>query len=1058
MWPWRRRRATVQRSAEDSTAPAAPRAADSADPAGSAPALAPPAAGPTATAPPATAPSPPAWQSLPVIQRTTADDTLLNAPGAITSSLAAWQNPSYLGQLGHIVGSNEPSGVLHGFATPLAVPPEPPVTQPRPMTDVTDAPLAAPPVGTSATPVQRRVADVHQPPAPVPVQPLMVSRLTSAPPVPPLAIDLPVVPAPAAPPATPVRAAAAQVGTTGGGAPAPAGVVSTGPEFTASSTSVQRSDSVTAVGPEPSAPEREYPVQRAADPDAGGTGRTEPSAGGDVPQQTEPVAHAEPATAQAEAAAAVTQAPVAQAEAAAGTEPPEAVAAEGTTSAETTAPTLGLDSAGAMPLPEAAPGPAEQDAPAASGLPVTGGSPGSGGAEGGPTLVVSRSVADPDRSGPATGRVAPLLGTPGSADASGPPNASAGGTGVAPDTPGVTGPIPASTGHTGGGVGADDLPLQRSVDSAPSGRERPPRRLGLGEPIVPPMLPLAGGTGPTGPGNPPTVSRFAVPGAPPPGPSAPSSPAPPASVPSSPAPPASAPPSSAPPASASAPSTPPASAPPPPTVSASPPSGHSPASSASGDGTNPHAPAAETAGLLGDPITVSRLADGTGPAQSTGPSSSGPGRTGSPTDHAPFDAPLVGMPTGPSPSASGPNIPAGLSGSSSGGSPAPADTGTTDTGPAGTGPMDTGWADTATAGESIGAESIAVEAVSLQTVRPEMAPTLGGTELPLAAAGAFQSGDSSSVPTDGTGSSGPEAGSPGDGESGGVVGAAPPAAAPLVVARLVGDRSVEVLPRTGGLGPSRFLPSSLPPAVQRVRWESASVPGVDAITAHPVPPRTGSAASSPAVGGPVIGGPASTGAGHFAAGGGTTIQRLAVPGAPQQSMDLPAVASPQASGGPVLTDPPLPFGGSMPAGGSVVPSSGRATGLGGTGAAALPVTREFSWVGATLGANGQSGTAGGGGLPGGVVQRLDDPTPPPEPPLPPSPPSDASEPAEPLPEAVAAPQGTTSGTTGPQAVSGGAAAIEPEELLKKLFDPLLRRIKTELRLDRERQGLPGGPG
>jgi hypothetical protein len=29
---------------------------------------------------------------------------------------------------------------------------------------------------------------------------------------------------------------------------------------------------------------------------------------------------------------------------------------------------------------------------------------------------------------------------------------------------------------------------------------------------------------------------------------------------------------------------------------------------------------------------------------------------------------------------------------------------------------------------------------------------------------------------------------------------------------------------------------------------------------------------------------------------------------------------------------------------------------------------------------------------------------------------------------------------------------EPEELLKKLFDPLLRRLKTELRLDRERRG------
>jgi hypothetical protein len=33
-----------------------------------------------------------------------------------------------------------------------------------------------------------------------------------------------------------------------------------------------------------------------------------------------------------------------------------------------------------------------------------------------------------------------------------------------------------------------------------------------------------------------------------------------------------------------------------------------------------------------------------------------------------------------------------------------------------------------------------------------------------------------------------------------------------------------------------------------------------------------------------------------------------------------------------------------------------------------------------------------------------------------------------------------------------AAQPETEELVKKLFDPLLRRLKTELRLDRERRG------
>jgi hypothetical protein len=47
--------------------------------------------------------------------------------------------------------------------------------------------------------------------------------------------------------------------------------------------------------------------------------------------------------------------------------------------------------------------------------------------------------------------------------------------------------------------------------------------------------------------------------------------------------------------------------------------------------------------------------------------------------------------------------------------------------------------------------------------------------------------------------------------------------------------------------------------------------------------------------------------------------------------------------------------------------------------------------------------------------------------------------------------GASTGGTAAGAPVGGAAA-EPEELLKKLFDPLLRRLKTELRLDRERYG------
>jgi hypothetical protein len=43
----------------------------------------------------------------------------------------------------------------------------------------------------------------------------------------------------------------------------------------------------------------------------------------------------------------------------------------------------------------------------------------------------------------------------------------------------------------------------------------------------------------------------------------------------------------------------------------------------------------------------------------------------------------------------------------------------------------------------------------------------------------------------------------------------------------------------------------------------------------------------------------------------------------------------------------------------------------------------------------------------------------------------------------------------PGGAAAGAAggAANPEELVKKLYDPLLRRLKTELRLDRERRGM-----
>jgi hypothetical protein len=74
-------------------------------------------------------------------------------------------------------------------------------------------------------------------------------------------------------------------------------------------------------------------------------------------------------------------------------------------------------------------------------------------------------------------------------------------------------------------------------------------------------------------------------------------------------------------------------------------------------------------------------------------------------------------------------------------------------------------------------------------------------------------------------------------------------------------------------------------------------------------------------------------------------------------------------------------------------------------------------------------------------------------------------PAEPAPQQAldtptpAAPPPTTTAPRDPEPAPAPAPAPtaqpaqpETEELVKQLFDPLLRRLKTELRLDRERRG------
>jgi hypothetical protein len=52
-------------------------------------------------------------------------------------------------------------------------------------------------------------------------------------------------------------------------------------------------------------------------------------------------------------------------------------------------------------------------------------------------------------------------------------------------------------------------------------------------------------------------------------------------------------------------------------------------------------------------------------------------------------------------------------------------------------------------------------------------------------------------------------------------------------------------------------------------------------------------------------------------------------------------------------------------------------------------------------------------------------------------------------ETVAAAEPGPASAAAPGATAGPG---DPEELVKKLFDPLLRRLKIELRLDRERRG------
>ncbi|MEV0425868.1 hypothetical protein [Micromonospora sp. NPDC050495] len=227
-------------------------------------------------------------------------------------------------------------------------------------------------------------------------------------------------------------------------------------------------------------------------------------------------------------------------------------------------------------------------------------------------------------------------------------------------------------------------------------------------------------------------------------------------------------------------------------------------------------------------------------------------------------------------------------------------------------------------------------------------------------------------------------------------GSEPSAAAPLpVVARLVGDRPLR--PLTGEV-PDLSGPVA-PPPVQRVSWQHESVAAPVAVPA-PSPDPQGLAPTHhdlPTVAGqPGATGPLGTGAGH----GPLPVQRWV--GA------LPGTTANPGGGGPSAT---------YPGGGGIPPAY--------PGGAGIPLAYPGGPADPARTDPGER-----------AVQRAETVEPPP-----------ADPPAGP----AAAPAATAP-------LPGTAAGAEPEELLKKLYDPLLRRLKTELRLDRERHGVLGGPG
>ncbi|MEH1016910.1 hypothetical protein V6U90_27890 [Micromonospora sp. CPCC 206060] len=317
-----------------------------------------------------------------------------------------------------------------------------------------------------------------------------------------------------------------------------------------------------------------------------------------------------------------------------------------------------------------------------------------------------------------------------------------------------------------------------------------------------------------------------------------------------------------------------------------------------------------------------------------------------------------------------------------------------------------------------------------------------------------------------------------------------PPSPPPAVARLIGDRPPVLF---SGVEPVASTPA--PPAVQRVRWERDD------------PEHTGRPSAGPA--GPGSPPPSSSGPHVEPADPGSALAPIGAeqPGVlpsvgtatpPVGTAGMPVQRSTGADGTAWSVSATGPGGnlwqGSRP-GGSPGPAT---TNPGQTPLPATPSVGTYPvpvqrWVGAPLGPAPDATT--GAGYPTGwpsqappvvsvpvvsvpvvsspadrpVVQRAagwdepaptwDEPAPAPDSPPVTEPPA-ATPPGEPLAEPVGEAPPPTAAAGGPAAgpAAGMAAGVEPEELLKKLYDPLLRRLRTELRLDRERHGVLSGPG